>query len=382
MSPAAIRDLLRARRPGHNLPRAFYVDPALYEADLAAIWFRDWLFVGVEGEVAAPGQYITLSVARSPIIVVRDGKGQVRGFHNCCRHRGARILDAASGTARELVSPSHGWTYRLDGSLVEAPFMPDDFDKGAFGLKPLHLRLVAGMILVCLADHAPEIGTYAGAIEGLMEPHDLARAKVALEERKVVRGNWKLVLENSRELSHQTPRFHDPADIAAFRTRMIESGLPSHAVEGRDFRSERLPSAKGSVSATVDGQPAVALRLGRVPTGDVGSLHSVHYPNTVTCLLGDYAVLVRILPLGPEATEVSTRWLVNPAAVEGRDFDLPRLRKVWSLANEEDAARTERNQAGMHSVGYLPGPCSPLLEGGVTRFLDWYCARLDQEGAG
>ena len=372
--------LLARRRPGHPLESPFYTDPAVFELDMAMIWLREWLFVGVESEVALPGQFMTLSVGRSPIMVLRDGDGVVRGFHNCCRHRGFRLLDAPSGTVKELVSPSLRWTYRLDGSLADAPFMPDGFDKDAHGLKPLHLRLVAGTIFVCLADRAPEDEPYAPAVEAMMQPHHLATAKVALEETAVVHGNWKLAVENSREFCHDVPSHPDPAGTAAFWDRMDGDGMPSRLAEGPGFHAGRLPFVDGAVSTTTDGQPAVALRLGRVPHNDVGSLRTVRFPGAFSHLLGDHAVLVRLLPLGPDATEVSTRWLVNPAAREGRDYDLPRLRKIWSLANEEQAALVERNQAGVNSVGYRPGPCSPTRESGVTRFLDWYCGKLAQVG--
>ncbi len=391
-SPADILQLLRTRPRDHSLPQPFYNDPAVFEQDMAAIWHREWLCVGVESEVAAPGQFITLTIGRSPIIVLRDAAGDVRGFHNSCRHRGSRILDAECGTAKGLVCPYHRWTFRLDGSLAWAPAMPEGFDKAAHGLVPLHVRLVSGTIFVCLAEHAPDIAPFAESVTALMAPHRLPTAKVALEERITVRGNWKLMMENSRECYHcaaqhrdlmktlldhydfSNPRDH--AEVNAFWDRMAALGLPSEVVEGPDFRANRLPFVNGAVSTTTDGRPAVDMLLGDVPHNDVGSLRWVHYPSTFNHALGDYAVVVRMLPLGPETTEVSTKWLVNPAAIEGRDYDLPRLKRIWSVTNDEDAALVERNQAGVNSVGYRPGPYSPEMEVGVIKFVDWYCRRL------
>ncbi len=391
-SQADILHKLRTRPRGHSLPQFFYNDPKLFELDVEAIWQREWLCIGVESEVAAPGAYITLDIGRSPIIVLRDNAGLVRGFHNSCRHRGSKILDAACGTTRGLVCPYHRWTYRLDGSLAWAAYMPEDFDKAEHGLKPVHVRVLGGTIYVSLAEQPPDFTPYAEAVAGLLAPHDLSTAKVALEERIVVRGNWKLMMENSRECYHcaaqhrdlmqtlldiydfQNPR--DNVEIARFWERMEADGLPSHIAEGPDYRCNRLPFINGAVSTTTDGRPAVALRLGRVPHNDVGSLRWVHYPSVFSHALGDYAVIVRMLPLGPGTTEVCTKWLVNPDAVEGRDYDLPRLRKVWSVTNDEDAVLVERNQAGVNSVGYQPGPYSAELESGVLKFVDWYCDKL------
>ena len=79
----------------------------MFAADLQAIWHREWLCVAASCEVAAPGQYVTLDVGGSPIIVLRDQAGAIQAFHNSCRHRGSKILEEACGTAKGLVCPYH-----------------------------------------------------------------------------------------------------------------------------------------------------------------------------------------------------------------------------------------------------------------------------------
>ena len=396
---ADVLRMLRTRLREHSLPQPFYTDALVFAMDMAAVWHREWLCVGVEGEVELPGQFITLTIGASPIIVLRDAAGVVRGFHNSCRHRGSRILDAACGTVKGLVCPYHRWTYRLDGSLAWAAYMPATFDKSEHGLSPLHVRVVEGTIYVSLAESPPDIGPYADDIGALLAPHGLGRAKVALEERIVVQGNWKLMMENSRECYHCAAEhrelmkyfldiydFKSPKDnalIDAFWARMEGDGVPSRIAEGPDYRATRLPFTNGAVSTTTDGRPAVARLLGDVPHGDIGSLRWVHYPSVFNHALGDYAVMVRMLPLTPLTTEVSTRWLVDRDAVEGVDYDLERLRHVWSQTNDEDGALVERNQAGVNSVAYRPGPYSPELEAGVIKFVDWYAEKLARHlGAG
>lgn len=399
VSPVEILTLLRARPRAHSLPRAFYTDASVFEADLDAVWRREWLFVAASCEVAAPGQYVTLDVGGSPIIVVRDQDGAVRAFHNTCRHRGSKLLDAACGVAKGLVCPYHRWTYRLDGSLAWAPHMPDGFDKGAHGLVPIHAAEVSGTVFVCLAGDAPDILPFADGIAAHLAPHALGRAKLACEERVVVGGNWKLVMENSRECYHCAAEhrtlmrtlldqydYNDPMGnelIRTFWARMDQAGLPSDVVEGAEWRANRLPFINGAVSTTEDGLPAVGRLLGDVRDNDVGSLRWVRYPSMFAHALGDYAVLVRMLPLSATTTEVCTKWLVNADAVEEVDYEPARLRHVWSVTNAEDALLVERNQAGVASMAYQPGPYAPVLESGVVKFVDWYCGRLARHlGAG
>jgi Rieske 2Fe-2S family protein len=389
---ADVLQLLRTRPRDHSLPRLFYTDAELFRMDMAAVFHREWLCVAAECEVAAPGQYVALDIGDSPILVIRDDSGALRAFHNACRHRGSKVLDGTCGTARGLVCPYHRWTYRLDGSLAWAAYMPDDFDRAQHGLVPIHVRAVSGTVFVCLAEQPPDLAPYADAVAPLLAPHALQTGKVALEERIVVQGNWKLMMENSRECYHCAAQhrplmkyfldiydFKAPSDNAMIRQfwdRMEADGLPCQIAEGPDYRATRLPFTNGGVSTTADGRPAVAKLLGHVPHNDIGSLRWVHYPTVYNHALGDYAVMVRMLPLTPTTTEVCTKWIVDAAAVEGVDYQLDRLREIWSVTNDEDRTLVERNQAGVNSIAYRPGPYSPELEAGVIKFVDWYAAKL------
>ena len=391
---AILSALLRAR-PGFSLPQGFYTDSAVFEADMAAIFHREWLFAAASCELREPGDFVTLSVARSPLLVLRDQRGELRAFFNTCRHRGSRLVDASRGRLRALVCPYHRWTYRLSGELSQARHMPADFDAAEFPLRPLHVREVGGTVYVNLSDDAPpDIAPYAEAMAGQLAPHGLADAKLAFEVDLVARGNWKLGMENSRECYHcatghrelmrtflDVYDFADPASataVSGYWAALDAAGLPSGVAEGPDYRAARLPLTNGARSITPDGALAVRRPLGRVPADSHGSLRWVHYPTTFNHALGDYAVLVRMLPIAPQETLVTTKFLVHREAREGVDYDLDQLTRVWNVTNDEDKALVERNQAGVNSLGYRPGPYSPELEAGIIKFVDWYCAAMQR----
>jgi Rieske 2Fe-2S family protein len=391
-------ELLKTRKPDYSLPQAFYNDPALYELDLDVAFHRQWIFAGAECEVAKPGDYFTLTIGRSPIVVLRDRAGHLRAFFNTCRHRGSRICLAERGRAKVLVCPYHQWSYDLTGRLTHAGHMQDDLDLAEHSLIPVHLRTVGGTIYVCLADEAPDFGPYREVLEPYLAPHDLANAKLAHEAHLVERGNWKLVMENSRECYHCGVRHpelvrtflddydhEDPeqsAAVAAYWQKCERLGLPSRPHKSEQFSIIRLPFTKGAVSTTMDGKPAVGRLLGKVGDGDIGSVRWVHYPSTFNHALGDYAFSFRLLPLGPQETLVTGKWYVHRDAVEGRDYDLANLVKVWDVTNGQDRDLVERNQEGVNSLGYRPGPYSRKAEMGVIRFVDWYCAMMEEHCAG
>ncbi len=385
--------LLDRRAPRHSLERPFYSDEAFFRLDMAAIFERRWIFAGLACEIAAPGQFFTFAIGQSSIIVCRDREMRVQAFFNTCRHRGSIVADAPCGKRSTFVCPYHQWSYDLTGKLLRAPNLEGTIDKAAMGLKPVHVRDIAGLIYVCLAEQAPDIAAFAAALAPAAAPHRLDEAKVVHSVTLHERGNWKLVMENARECDHcqaghpelmQTLLIFDFADpwsdpsIAAFWNRCEASGLPSVTKDGPDFRVGRMPFQPGNLSITMDGKPAVAKTLGDWADNDIGSLRFTHYPSMFSHIHADYAVVIQMLPVSATETTVICKWLVHQDAVAGRDYDLEKLVEVWRETNDQDRRLVERNQRGVASIGYQPGPYAEASEHGVWTFVEWYCATMRQ----
>ena len=76
---------------------------------------------------------------------------------------------------------------------------------------------------------------------------------------------------------------------------------------------------------------------------------------------------------GLRSTDCEITWLVNGSAREGADYDLAELTWLWDVTTIADKTIIERNQAGVDSRFYVPGPLSPM-EDFTRRFLQWYVA--------
>ncbi len=83
----AARALLDERVVGESLPAPFYVDREWFDRDLDEIFAKRWIFVATEAEIAEPGDYLTVNLGRSSVIIARDDEQVVRAHHNVCRHR-------------------------------------------------------------------------------------------------------------------------------------------------------------------------------------------------------------------------------------------------------------------------------------------------------
>ena len=402
--------LLSHRRPGYSLDAPFYTSEAVFKADMDLIFARHWIFVGQEPDVPEPGDVMALHIGDAPILILRDDDGAVRAFHNVCRHRGAQLMPEGRGQVGNLVCRYHTWTYGLDGRLLFADHMGEDFDPSCRGLRPVALRSVAGLLFVCLAEHPPaDIDDMAAAMEPYLRPHRIAEARIARQVDLVEQGNWKLTMENNRECYHCSanhpeltnalfaygfgfaPGSLDDADqaqatrydgmVSELHARWEAAGLPSRRIErltGRatGFRTERLPLDQSGESHTLDTRVACRRLMGGLTEARLGGLSFWTAPNAWHHFMSDHAVTFCALPLGPDRTLLRTTWLVHKDAVEGVDYDLANLTSVWDATNRQDAALVEIAQAGVRSPAYEPGPYSPHTEGLVEQFCAWYVERM------
>jgi Rieske 2Fe-2S family protein len=285
--------------------------------------------------------------------------------------------------------------------------MPGCVGSAAHALKPVHVRVLAGLLFICLAEEPPaDFDDVAARLTPYLAPHGLAGCKVAAQIDLVEEGNWKLTIENNRECYHcgghpellrslfhffgyastdVTPAQQDDyarfvETQADFERIWTEAGLPWRAIEdlhGRatGFRTERLPLDGAGESYTLDTRRASERLVGGFRHPRLGTLHLHTQPNSWHHFLGDHAVTFAVLPMAPGRTLVRTTWLVAKDAIEGRDYDVDRLTEVWRATNAQDAAFVALAQTGIGGPAYEPGPYASA-EHMVEAFCIWYIERL------
>ncbi len=394
----AASSMLINRKPNYSLEQPFYNDERIYQLDLQEIFEKEWIFAGMSCEIPSKGNYLTLNIGDNPVVLVRGSEGVVHGFFNVCRHRGSRLCVTEKGKVAKLVCPYHKWTYELDGRLLFAGSdMGEGFDLSAHDLKPVHVKVAGGYMFVCLSENPPVFEEFTESLDHYLEPYDVENLKVAAQTDLIEEANWKLVIENNRECYHcngshpellnSLQQFDDTEDplatpeykdlVARKQKDWDEMGVP-HSLKyfGKRNRMTRTPLLDGVVSMTMDGQPACQKLMGRITSKDMGSLRILHLPNSWNHWMGDHAVVFRVLPLGPQKTLVTTKWLVHKDAVEGVDYNLENMRKVWDSTNDQDRVLAEENQRGINSIAYQPGPYSATFEFGVIDFVNWYSERI------
>ncbi len=390
----AVHDVLAAVRPGLGLTRDAYLSPEVYEADLDLLAGR-WSFAGHVSEVSEAGDWITSALGDESAIVVRGSDGRLRALANVCRHRGSRICVAPRGHASVLTCPYHAWTYHLDGRLRAAREMPEGFDPAAHGLKVLPLAEIGGLIFIAFAADPPALDAAAPALGAMTSLYDWPGARIAARRSYEVAANWKLVLENYHECYHcgpAHPEFSALHALARPQARRLSAevdpltGLADFeawdpaangAEVARVMRSRLLP---GCETGSRDGKrlaPAMGEGGLRAPGlcvfAELGFLAAF-------LAYADHGLIYRFFPLGVRRTGMEVIWLVAGGAQEGQDYDLEALTWLWDVTSLADKTIIERNQAGVASRAYEPGPFS-LMEPGTRQYVDRYAAELARVAA-
>jgi glycine betaine monooxygenase A len=403
---ALLERLISEHKPGYALQREFQTDPGIYQLDLDRIWRRGWLFAGHTCQVKQPGDYFVFDVEPDSIVLIRGDDERIHALHNTCRHRGMKVCQAASGHVGRIVCPYHQWSYTRNGELAACGGMDTegDLDRRDFGLHRVHVREVGGLIFVCLAQDPFPFEEAERSLGALLRPQGLERAKVAATRSYEVRANWKLVWENNRECWHCNAN-HPQYVKANYDNAPIDDAALKHEIEAQaratsarleadgvaiDYREagmvrfpsrdcwwsiNRTPLVPGWISESMDGRPVAPL-MGGYSTRDVGTLRMRTMPNFWDHASSDHAVSTRLAPAGPQKTRVQVQWLVREDAVEGKDYTLDALLPFWELTSEQDWDLCEKNQAGVSSSAFTPGPYSTRREYNVIRYTEWYLQEI------
>ncbi len=101
-----------------DIPAGRYVDPTFLKLEKEYLWRRSWLYACHTAELPEAGSFLLWKKTGTPILIVRGKDNVIRAFYNTCRHRGGPLVKTASGKCEGLVCGYHGWTYTLDGQLI------------------------------------------------------------------------------------------------------------------------------------------------------------------------------------------------------------------------------------------------------------------------
>ncbi len=357
--------LAQARRPLDELsglPNAAYWSEDWLQLEQQRIFRRSWIFVGAEAELHEPGAILPLEVAGTPIFLLRDETGQVRAFHNVCRHRGTKLVDAAC-SQHSITCPYHAWNYRLDGSLRSRPHFhgPNHLERfegaeaHALGLYPIRLEVWNGCLFVKLEPGGLGFEDWLAPMSRRTQAFEFSQNRWIGKRSYRIKSNWKLVLENYMEGYHVFAAHPQLIKHAPMSVRWSGEWL-SH-VFYNDYIAPEVTEGRGDALPHYPGLSDADRRRG---------MWFACWPTFAAEVYADQFVVLANTPIAPDETLEELHFFVacEAAASEARYAEArDALIRMWHDLNLEDVALLERLQQGRRSIAFEGALMSPAWEG-------------------
>ncbi|MFA7588199.1 MAG: aromatic ring-hydroxylating dioxygenase subunit alpha [Novosphingobium sp.] len=188
-----------------RVPVARFFEQKYHDLEVEHIWKKVWQMACREDDIPDVGDYVLYKIAHLEFIVVRTGEAEFKAYPNACLHRGRRLCNHDGKKAALFRCPYHGWSWNVDGSIKE---ITCEWDFPGVREEVAHLpeaRTAAwgGFVFINPDPDCMSFEDYAGP--EMLEHY----RKFKLENRykqahvgRVIRANWKLMLEAFTEAYH------------------------------------------------------------------------------------------------------------------------------------------------------------------------------------
>lgn len=351
--------------PAALAPR-LYTDPAVLQAEQELIFERTWQLAGHVSALPRTGSYVTCRAGTQPVLVVRDEHGGLRAYRNVCRHRASRLLSGSGQCKAAIRCRYHGWTYRLDGSLIGVPeglSYGERLDKRALGLHPVRVEEMCGLVFVNLDEDAAPLAELVGDLPQRLAPYRIETLRPFAANTGSQPANWKVVADNYIEGYHipiAHPGLMRMLDYKRYDVTVHDHHLWFDAPLRDKPSSNWLERAYARMVTPMPGLAPADRRMWR---------YVWIYPNTALDLYPDQIDYWQIIPDGVDrTTDVSVSF--RPAGTDPRTrFVQWANQRLNTLVYHEDVDLVDNVQQGAMTRGYECGPLSER-EAGVAWFAD------------
>jgi choline monooxygenase len=281
-------DLARA----HTLSARWYTDPELHALEHDRIFAATWQPVGRAAQVAQAGDFFTAEIAGRPVVVVRDEAGELRAFHNVCRHRAGPVA-VGCGRRKSLQCAYHGWTYKLDGALATMPEFEGVacFERAENGLRPVKVASWGPFVFVNLDGSAGPLEDLLGGIPAATRKYALDAMTYRDRREWTFDCNWKVYMDNYHEGYHLPmvhPGLFREVDYTRYETRLF----PMYEQQDAPIRPAKADAPEGS----------------RMYDGNGEALYYGVFPNWMLNIYPDNISINIVMPVGLGRTHTLFEW--------------------------------------------------------------------------
>lgn len=366
-----------------------YTSPAFFALEQEKVFTNGWVAVGIAGDVDHPGACVVVEVASRSIIITRNRHGELRAFHNVCRHRATKLLDPQArevGRRGRIRCPYHNWTYDTDGRCLGTPLFEGSdvpagkeqvfdtsvakgFDRADHGLLEVAVDTWGFFLFVNLAADPDPLSTQLGDLSQRFRDYRLDEWRPQRRRTYDVSANYKLIGENFMEYYH-LPWVHPELNrVSRFSDHYRWQG------PGMYTGMCTTPVSRNTDAGGWDGLRPLSSLTGH--DADSGRFVWL-FPGTALVVLPNHAFVLFCSPAAPNRTVETAVLLSHPEALEVPDAGeaLDQLEKFWDLVNRQDLEIVERVQEGIANPAYRGGRMCFRFEEPLHRFQNMIIDRM------
>jgi len=291
------------------LPVEAYTSQDWFDREQQEIFGKTWQFGGLVEDVAEPGDFVTVQAGPHPLLVLRGPDGELRAFHNICRHRGTQLLRTIGKAKKSIICPYHHWTYSLEGDLRSIPNKSEEFpevDMKSLCLHRASVEIWRGMFFVHPEPDASPLGEWFSGVEANLGPHqpELLMEYEEGRTRDEINANWKIVVENYIDGYHL-------AHLHSETLYMYDHSRQQSGFVGPHFMFYE-PLAK-SYAEDLEKQSQLPV-IDHFPADQRGAWVPMLFPNLGLTESENSWSVFHVQPVAPDKTIVETRTKVMPVS--------------------------------------------------------------------
>jgi hypothetical protein len=171
---------------------AAYTRKDVFDLELPSVFLSSWLYLGLESEIASPGDFRTVYMADVPVILTRDEAGELIVMLNRCPACGSTVCQREAGNATAYHCAYHDWYFDRQGALSGLDLRLD---------RLLRVESYRGLIFACLAAAGPSLQRHLGLARRYI---DLWADQSPTGEMHVSGGSWKSTYQGNWKLALQS----------------------------------------------------------------------------------------------------------------------------------------------------------------------------------
>lgn len=332
-------------------PASVFTDPVRFAREREIIFRHGAHVVGWAGELPRPNTFVTKDVAGVPVLITRDGDGELHAFRNVCTHRGAQVAQGC-GEARRFTCPYHAWVFDGTGDLVGQPesWGFAEIDRATLGLEPLPLASVHGLLVVGLSDDVDPAAAFAPIADELVD-YGYDHHEVICTHHFDLRANWKIIVD---------------VNLEAYHVKFLHRETLSHFVMNHAVHDTFGPHARWAFPTFAD-KAIVDLPESEWPEPAPLTLVHMFFPSCVILETPVSSQMLRIYPgrtPGDCTVELTEASIFPVASDEEREARARGVSVAANILGNEDFPVAEQCQRGAEAgaARFVFGAIEPMLQ--------------------